>query len=32
MESHHWISLVIVAVIFYLLGAKFPAYAARLGF
>jgi hypothetical protein len=32
MESQHYIGFVLVAVVFYLLGAKFPMYAARLGF
>jgi hypothetical protein len=32
MESHHWIGLVVIAVVFYLIGAKYPVYAARLGF
>jgi len=32
MESQHVIAMVIIAVVFYLLGAKFPMYAARLGF
>lgn len=32
MESHHWITIVIVAAVFYLVGAKFPRYAAMVGF
>lgn len=32
MESHHWITLVIVFVVAYIIGAKYPGYAARLGF
>lgn len=32
MESQHWIMLVIVFVVAYIIGAKYPAYASRLGF
>lgn len=31
MQSHHWFSLLIVAVIFYVVGAKWPMLANRIG-
>jgi len=32
MKSHHFLFLAIVAVIFYVVGAKYPALAAKLPF
>lgn len=31
MRSHHWFSILVVAVAFYLIGAKWPQLAARVG-
>ena len=31
MTTHHWITLVIVAVIFYVIGVKFPSLAKKAG-
>jgi len=31
MSSHHWLGLLVVAIVFYLVGAKWPALAARVG-
>lgn len=32
MELQHWVLLVVVALVFYVVGAKYPATAAKLGF
>jgi hypothetical protein len=32
MEAQHWIMLAIIFAVGYLIGAKFPATAQRLGF
>jgi hypothetical protein len=32
MESQHWIMLLIVALVFYVIGAKYPMMASRIGF
>jgi len=32
MEGHHWIMLVVIALVFYVIGAKFPMMAQRFGF
>jgi hypothetical protein len=32
MEGHHWIMLVVIALVFYVIGAKFPGTAQRFGF
>lgn len=32
MEGHHWIMIVVVGLVAYVLGAKFPMYAQKLGF
>jgi hypothetical protein len=32
MEMQHWVMLTIVALVFYVIGAKYPATAQRLGF
>ena len=32
METQHWIMLGIVALVFYLVGTKYPQFAARIGF
>lgn len=31
MQSHHWLMLGLVAIVFYLIGAKFPAIASQVG-
>jgi hypothetical protein len=31
MASHHWIMLLVVAVVFYWIGAKFPQIAKSVG-
>ena len=31
MRSHHWVALLVVAIVFYLIGAKWPALAKRVG-
>jgi hypothetical protein len=30
MKTHHWISFIVVALIFYIIGAKMPALADKL--
>lgn len=32
MEGQHWIMLAVVALVFYVIGAKFPAVAHQIGF
>jgi hypothetical protein len=32
MESHHWAMLFIIAGVFYLIGARYPMWAQKLGF
>lgn len=32
MEGQHWVMLIVVGVVMYLVGAKFPATAQRFGF
>lgn len=32
MESHHWIMIGVVALVFYVIGAKYPTWAGKLGF
>jgi len=31
MQGHHWLLLAVVAVVFYVVGAKYPAVAAKVG-
>jgi hypothetical protein len=31
MKTHHWFTLVIVAAIFYVIGARMPAIAQKVG-
>jgi hypothetical protein len=31
MQGWHWLTLVIVAIVFYYVGAKYPAMVAKVG-
>ena len=32
MEMHHWIMFGAVALVFYIVGTKYPQFAAKIGF
>jgi hypothetical protein len=32
MEGQHWLMLAVVAAVFYIIGAKYPALSQRIGF
>ena len=31
MASHHWVAIGLTAVVFYLVGAKYPSLAGKVG-
>jgi hypothetical protein len=32
METQHWLMLMIIALVFYLIGARYPTLARQIGF
>jgi hypothetical protein len=32
MQGHHWVMLVVVGFVFYIVGTKYPMLAQRIGF